>query len=83
MKGILGSDIDPQVTEAGRTFDIRHNTADIDSRADAAGLRAEGAAGARASRELVEWAKTTPDVATDFFDKAFDELQQKGLLIKS
>ena len=33
--------------------------------------------------ELVEWAKTTPDVATDFFEKAFAELQQKGLLIKS
>ena len=28
--------------------------------------------------ELVEWAKTTPDVAADFFEKAFDELQQKG-----
>ena len=31
-------------------------------------------------RELVEWAKTTPDVAADFFDKALDELKQKGLL---
>ena len=33
--------------------------------------------------ELVEWAKTTPDVATDFFDRALDELKQKGLLVKS
>jgi dTDP-L-rhamnose 4-epimerase len=34
-------------------------------------------------QELVEWAKTTPDVATDFFDRAYDELKQKGLLVKS
>ena len=33
--------------------------------------------------ELVEWAKTTPDVATDFFDRALGELEQKGLLVKS
>jgi hypothetical protein len=33
-------------------------------------------------RELVEWAKTTPDVAADFFDQALDELKQKGLLVK-
>ena len=33
--------------------------------------------------ELIEWAKTTPDVAVDFFDKALQELQDKGLLVKS
>ena len=33
--------------------------------------------------ELIEWAKTTPDVAVDFFDKALQELQEKGLLVKS
>ena len=33
--------------------------------------------------ELVAWAKTTPDVANDFFDKALDELHQKGLMVKS
>jgi len=31
--------------------------------------------------ELIEWAKTTPDVAVDFFDRALDELKQKGLLV--
>ena len=30
--------------------------------------------------ELIEWAKTTPDVAEDFFDRALRELQDKGLL---
>ena len=82
LKGILGSDIDPQVTEAGRTFDIRHNTADIDRARTLLGF-APKVPLEHGFAELVEWAKTTPDVATDFFEKAFDELQQKGLLIKS
>ena len=39
---LLGSSIEPQVTQTGRKFDIRHNTADITrARADAR-LRAEG-----------------------------------------
>jgi hypothetical protein len=33
--------------------------------------------------ELIEWARTTPDVAQDFFDRALDELAQKGLLVRS
>jgi dTDP-L-rhamnose 4-epimerase len=82
LQRILGSDIEPQVTEAGRTFDIRHNTADIGRARQLLGFAPkvtldDGFA------ELVEWAKTTPDVAADFFDKAFDELRQKGLLVKS
>jgi hypothetical protein len=32
---------------------------------------------------LIEWARTTPDAAVDFFDKAYQELQDKGLLVKS
>ena len=32
--------------------------------------------------ELIEWAKTTPDVAEDFFDRALQELQDKGLLVQ-
>ena len=32
--------------------------------------------------ELIQWAKTTPDVAVDFFDRALDELRQKGLLAR-
>jgi hypothetical protein len=33
--------------------------------------------------ELIEWARTTPDVAEDFFDSALKELQDKGLLVQS
>jgi dTDP-L-rhamnose 4-epimerase len=79
---LLGVSIEAQVTQTGRKFDIRHNTADISRARQTLGYAPkisleEGFA------ELIEWAKTTPDVAVDFFDKALQELQQKGLLVKS
>jgi dTDP-L-rhamnose 4-epimerase len=78
---LVGTQIEPQVTYTGRTFDIRHNTADIMRAKEALGFTpkvplADGFA------ELIEWAKTTPDAAEDFFDRALDELQQKGLLVR-
>jgi len=82
LNRILGTSIEPEVTQAGRTFDIRHNTADISRAATLLGFQPKIAL-EDGFRELVEWAKTTPDVATDFFDKALDELKQKGLLVKS
>jgi dTDP-L-rhamnose 4-epimerase len=82
LKRLLNSDIDPLVTQTGRRFDIRHNTADITRAATTLGFQPrvpleEGFA------ELIEWAKTTPDVAEDFFDRALDELSEKGLLVRS
>ena len=79
---LLGVSIEAQVTQTGRKFDIRHNTADISRARQTLGYAPkisleEGFA------ELIEWAKTTPDVAVDFFDKALQELQEKGLLVKS
>jgi dTDP-L-rhamnose 4-epimerase len=82
LNRILGTAIEPHVTLTGRTFDIRHNTADITRATDALGFRPTVALD-EGFAELVEWAKTTPDVATDFFDRALDELRQKGLLVKS
>jgi dTDP-L-rhamnose 4-epimerase len=82
LNRILGTSIEPQVTNEGRTFDIRHNTADITRAREALGFHPtvslEDGFG-----ELVEWARTTPDVATDFFDRALDELKEKGLLVRS
>ena len=78
----LGKSIEPQITQTGRKFDIRHNTADITRARTALGYRPKVSL-ADGMSELVEWARTTPDVANDFFDKALDELQQKGLLVKS
>ena len=80
--GFSARSIEPQVTQTGRKFDIRHNTADITRarRRSASRRRCRSRTG---FRELIEWAKTTPDVAVDFFDKALDELKQKGLLVKS
>jgi dTDP-L-rhamnose 4-epimerase len=82
LNRVLGTSIDPQVTQAGRTFDIRHNTADITRATRTLGFQPTVSL-EQGFAELVEWAKTTPDVATDFFDRALDELKQKGLLVKS
>ena len=80
LNRILGTSIEPDVTQAGRTFDIRHNTADITRAKTLLGFQPKVPL-EDGFRELVEWAKTTPDVAADFFDKALDELKQKGLLV--
>ena len=79
---ILGSAIEPDVTQAGRTFDIRHNTADISRARETLGF-APKVSLEQGFGELVEWARTTPDVAVDFFDRAVQELSDKGLLVKS
>jgi dTDP-L-rhamnose 4-epimerase len=79
---ILGSPIEPLVQQTGRTFDIRHNTADISRARETLGFTPKVTL-EQGFTELVEWAKTTPDVAVDFFDRALQELQDKGLLVKS
>jgi dTDP-L-rhamnose 4-epimerase len=79
---LLGSSIDPQIAQTGRKFDIRHNTADISRARQALGFAPKVSLEDGFS-ELIEWAKTTPDVAVDFFDQALQELQEKGLLVKS
>ena len=79
---LLGSSIEPQITQTGRKFDIRHNTADISRARQTLGFTPRVSL-EQGFSELIEWAKTTPDVAVDFFDKALQELQEKGLLVKS
>ena len=79
---LLGTPIEPQVTQAGRTFDIRHNAADITRARTTLGFEPKVTL-EQGFTELIEWAKTTPDVAEDFFDRALQELQEKGLLVKS
>jgi dTDP-L-rhamnose 4-epimerase len=82
LQRLLGSDIEPQITQAGRRFDIRHNTADITRARETLGY-APKVALEEGFGELIEWARTTPDVAEDFFDTALRELQEKGLLVDS
>jgi len=79
---LLGSSIEPQITQTGRKFDIRHNTADITRARETLGFAPKVSLETGFS-ELIQWAKTTPDVAVDFFDKAMQELHDKGLLVKS
>jgi dTDP-L-rhamnose 4-epimerase len=81
LQRLLGSPIDPQVTHTGRQFDIRHNTADITRARETLGFQPKVSLEAGFA-ELIAWAKGTPDVAVDFFDRALDELKAKGLLVE-
>jgi dTDP-L-rhamnose 4-epimerase len=80
LNRLLGTSIEPQVTQTGRTFDIRHNTADITRARKTLGYSPQVTL-EQGFSELIEWAKTTPDVAVDFFDRALEELKQKGLVV--
>ncbi|MBI3048999.1 MAG: NAD-dependent epimerase/dehydratase family protein [Acidobacteria bacterium] len=82
LNRLLGTDIEPLVTQTGRRFDIRHNTADISRAVATLGFRPKVSL-EKGFAELIEWARTTPDVAVDFFDRALDELSEKGLLVRS
>ncbi len=81
LKRLLGSAIELQVTQSGRKFDIRHNTADISRATSTLGFQPKVSL-EQGFTELIEWARTTPDVAEDFFDRALDELNEKGLLVR-
>ena len=78
---LLGSSIAPEITQAGRKFDIRHNTADITRARETLGF-APKVTLEQGFTELIEWARTSPDGAVDFFDRALDELRAKGLLVQ-
>lgn len=77
---LVGKSIDPSITQTGRKFDIRHNTADITRARQTLGF-APRVSLEDGFAELIDWARTTPDVAVDFFDTALRELQEKGLLV--
>ena len=78
---LLGKSIEPEVTQTGRKFDIRHNTADITLAAEKLGFEPKVTL-EQGFTELIEWAKTSPDGAVDFFDRALEELEAKGLLVR-
>ncbi|MBI4263012.1 MAG: SDR family NAD(P)-dependent oxidoreductase [Acidobacteria bacterium] len=79
---LLGVPVEPLVAQRGRKFDIRHNTADITRAREALGFEPRVSL-EHGFAELIEWARSTPDVAVDYFDQALEELEQKGLLVKS
>ncbi len=81
LSRLVGPSIEPQLTHTGRKFDIRHNTADISVARTTLGF-APTVTLDQGFAELIDWAKTTPDAAVDFFDRALDELKQKGLLVQ-
>jgi len=78
---LLGKSIEPHVTHQGRTFDVRHNTADITLARERLGYAPQVSLG-QGMAELIEWARTSPDGAVDMFDRALSELERKGLLVQ-
>jgi dTDP-L-rhamnose 4-epimerase len=77
---LLGKDIEPLVTNQGRRFDIRHNTADITLAKERLGYAPKVSLDEGMS-ELIAWARSADDGAVDLFDRALDELREKGLLV--
>ena len=77
---LLGKSIEPQVTLTGRKFDIRHNTADITRARDRLGFQPKVTL-EQGFGELIEWARSA-GAAEDFFDRALQELQDRGLLVQ-
>jgi dTDP-L-rhamnose 4-epimerase len=82
LRRLLGSSIEPEITQTGRKFDIRHNTADITRARQTLGF-APKVTLEQGFGELIEWARHSPDGAVDFFERALDELRRKGLLVQS
>src|ERR1044071_533132 len=82
LNRLLGTSIEPQVTQTGRKFDIRHNTADIRRARTTLGFRPR-VPFEQGFAEVIQWSKCTPGSAVDMFDAALNELEQKGLLVKS
>lgn len=77
---LLGRSIAPQVSERGRRFDVRHCFADITRARETLGYRPK--VGFEAGmRELIEWAKRSPEMAVDDFDRAVAELERHRLLV--
>lgn len=76
---LLDKDIEPQVLETGRTFDIRHCFADITRARTALGFEPV-VSFEQGMSELIAWARQDPSMAIDLFDTALGELKAKGLL---
>ena len=78
---LTGKTIEPEVSNAGRRFDIRHCFADI--------TRAQKLLGylpkisfEQGMIELINWSQSGADPAVDLFDVAMSELQKHGLMAK-
>ena len=79
---LLGKEIDPDVLETGRKFDIRHCFADISRARDTLGYRPT-VSFETGMAELIDWAGSEPGIAVDLFDKALAELRAKNLLVSN
>jgi dTDP-L-rhamnose 4-epimerase len=71
--------IEPQILNTGRTFDVRHIFADITRARETLGY-APKVSFEQGMAELIEWALNSPERPVDLFEKAMAELSTHGLL---
>ena len=79
LSRLTGKDIEPTVTNTGRTFDIRHCFADI-SRAHETLEWKPTTTFEEGMAELIEWASRSDERPVDQFEQALSELETRGLL---
>lgn len=79
---LLDKPIEPMVTNTGRRFDIRHCFADITRARELLGYEPKISLD-EGMGELIEWARRSPDLAVDFFDRALAELKARGLMVQA
>jgi len=78
---LTGKTIEPDVSNTGRRFDIRHCFADI-TRAQKLLGYVPKVSFEQGMIELINWSQSGADPAVDLFDVAMSELQKHGLMAK-
>lgn len=78
LAGLLDVDIELQMTEQGRKFDIRHCFADISRARETLGFEPKVSLAAGMA-ELIAWGRDNSDQAIDKVDDAMAELRAKNL----
>ena len=75
---LYGADLNPEIPSTYRKGDIRHCFADVSKASDHLGFRAKIAL-KEGLLELSRWAEEQGWGASDLFDRALEELKQRGL----
>jgi len=76
--GLYGADLNPEIPGTYRKGDIRHCFADVSKASDHLGFQAKTGL-KEGLLELSRWAEEQGWGAADLFDKALEELKQRGL----
>lgn len=76
---LTGRQIEPQILNTGRKFDVRHIFADITRARETLGYEPR-ITFEHGMAELIDWALSSPEKPVDLFEQAMSELATHGLL---